>query len=338
MSLEFFRIKQINYEELENKKVSIVLTTFRENPKFEVLLESLTHQTVKPLELVIADWLYEKRKEYIKKLSETYKIPIIHVPRDTKGASRAMNIGMINASGDYILHVDDCQYLPYRWIEKHLLTCIHGFLSLGSRYFSYECDFPIEKYLTGYVEVPEQQDSKLSEYIKSKSGIDKYLFLQFGEHQLLSPQDFRLLGLPNDFFTTDNLITNALSGWSYGGNIGGSTEMFLSVNGFNEEMDKGYGHPDCELGIRLFNKGYKSFINLSNWTVQIQTKNHTNVFDFLPELNNQESKDYNWKLYEKACEEKRTWINPDINLREQRKEILEGRKENEYNGRRMATT
>ncbi len=224
----------------------------------------------------------------------------------------------INSSGDYMVHINDCSYYPYKWVEKHMLVCTKNFLSMGTRYFTYSVDFPIEKHLTGEVEIPEVQDKEISNSIEKDShGIKDYLHINFGEHQLTSPQDFRLLGLPTQFLTQDNLLLEALPGWSYGGNTCVPTEAFLELNGFDEEYDKGFGWADCDFGIRAFNKGYKSFINVSNWCLEIQDKSH----DLSPDA--REKSDHNWKLYERACEQKVTKVNNSFNLREMRKETLE---------------
>jgi len=328
MSLEVFQIKHIDYEKMEKQKVSIVLTTFRKNPKLELMLECLSRQTVKNFEFVLVDWLFEQRQDYIKKLSEKYKIPIVHVGRDTKGASRAMNIGIINSSGDYILHINDCTYITNRWVEKHLLICMNNAMGLGPRYFVFSNDFPIEKYLTGYINIPAELEKDKLDWIYKRTGVDKYLIVQMGEHQIVSPQDLRLIGLPNDFIEGENIILSVLPGHSYGGNMSAPTEMYLEVNGFNEELDNGYGYPDCELGIRLYNNKKKLFLNTSNWFVEVQDKDHEDVFSFIPKMNNEEAFNHNLKLYEKACNENKTWVNLNINLREIRKKILEGKYKN----------
>ena len=82
MSFPFFKIKTIDYETLESKKVSLILITFRQTPKLELLFESLSHQTVKNFELVIGDYLYDSRKDYIKELSEKFGITTIHMDRN----------------------------------------------------------------------------------------------------------------------------------------------------------------------------------------------------------------------------------------------------------------
>lgn len=250
--LNFFKIQQIDYSKLESKLVSIILCTFREKPKFELLYKTLSQQTIKNFEVVIADYLYDKRKDQIKKLSEKYHIPTVHVERDKFGV-HAFNVGIVHSAGDYMIHINDANYFPYRFIEKHMLVCTNNFLSLGARYFAFSIDFPIEKYLTAQIEVPEKQEKKISNKINKRSQIEKYLYLNFGEHQIISPQDFRLLGLPNDLITSENILLEALPGWSYGGSIAGPTELFLELNGFDEEYDKGYGWSDC---ISIFEEIY----------------------------------------------------------------------------------
>ena len=321
-AINCFKINKIDYDKLENKLVSVILCTFREKPKFELLYESLSHQTVKNFELVIADYLYETRRDLVQKLSKKFNIPTVHVPRDKYGV-HAFNVAMEHSSGDYMIHINDANYFQHRFIEKHLLTCINNFLSVGTRYFSYSMDFPIEKHFMGHIVIPEQ-DIETLEFIKNQShGIDRFLHIHFGEHIVASPQDFRLLGLPDVFITQDNFIIEAMPGWSYGGNLAGPTELFLEINGFDECYDKGYGWADCDIGIRATNAGYKLYINPSNWSLEIQDADHDSVYDLLPDYKTQEARDHNWKLYEQACEQKIVRASPHMNLRELRQKFLD---------------
>lgn len=322
ISINCFKINKIDYEKLNSKLVSVILCTFREKPKFELLYESLSHQTIKNFELVIADYLYETRKDFVQKLAEKFNIRTVHLPRNKYGV-HAFNVGMEHSSGEYMIHINDANYFHNRFIEKHLLTCVNNYLSVGTRYFCYSMDFPIEKHLTGYIEIPPQDPTTL-EFLKQQShGIDRFLHIHFGEHIIASPQDFRLMGLPDAFFTEDNLVFEGQPGWSYGGNLAGPTELFLKINGFDEEFDKGYGWSDCNLGIRAFNSGYKLFVNPSNWTLEIQDVEHDSVYELLPNYKTQEARDHNWKLYEEACEKNLVQANPNFNLREIRQKFLD---------------
>ena len=324
LTLPVFKIKKIDYDALENKLCSIVLCTFRETPKFELLFESLSRQTIKNFELVIADYLFDSRKDYVQSLAKKYGIPTTHVPRDKYGV-KAFNVGIANSRGEYMIHINDANYFQNRFIEKHMITMSKGFLSLGTRYFTYNMPFPIEKHLSAWIEVPEVQKEEIkTEINKLSNGIDRYLILHFGEHEVVSPQDFRLLGLPGAILTQDNLMIEANSGWTYGGNIGGPTEIFLAINGFDEEFDKGYGHSDCNLGVRAFNAGYKSLINVSNWSLEIHDEDHQSVFNLLPDYEKKTSADHNWKLYEDACACKTIRANPHMDLRKIREETLNG--------------
>ena len=330
MSLNTFKITEIDYEKLNNKKISVVLATFRKNPKFELLFKCMSRQTIKNFELVIADYLYDSRIGYVKNLAKKYNVDTVHVGRKNLDSAHSYNVGIVNSSGDYILYLNDCTYHPERWIEKHMIICVNNFVSLGTRYFmipKYPIDFSIDEYPTGQVCVPEVQDSETFKAVKDHSKIEGYLNLVFGEHKVVTPWDFRLIGVPKDLITQDNIVITAMPGWSYGGSIGASTEAFLSINGFDERYDKGYGWNDCDFGIRAFNKGYKSFLNISNWFLEIQDKDHEDIYDLQPELSiqNKEAVDRNWKLYEENCNPSKSWVNPDFNLREMRKKILESR-------------
>jgi hypothetical protein len=172
--------------------------------------------------------------------------------------------------------------------------------------------------MSGRIEVPSKQDETISKNIEIRShGIKEYLEIHFDEHIITSPQDFRLLGMPSHLLSEDNIMVEALPGWTYGGNLAAPTKIFLELNGFDEEYDKAYGWIDCDFGVRAYNKGYKSFINTSNWCLEIQDEKH----DESPDIREKASD--NWKLYENVCNTGKTWANSEFNLCEIRKKILE---------------
>jgi glycosyltransferase involved in cell wall biosynthesis len=303
----------MNYEKFKDARVSIVLCTMRQHPKLEMLYQSLSHQTFQNFELIFVDELYDQRKDFVKQLSDKFHVRTTHI----KGAIpniHALNVGTINANGNYIVHINDCGYYPYRWLEKHLLIATNGFFSLGPRYFTYSIDFPIEKYYYAQVEVPPQDNKELSDFIKSKSGISEYLYLNFENHRVVSPQDLRLLGLPPLIIVEDNIIIESMPGWNHGGNSMGTEEMYFSVNGYDEEYDKGYGWADCDFSVRLSNKHYKSYFNMSNWMLEIQDKDHDDAENYVPQHKSKANADHNWKLYEEACARNKVWVNPNLNL------------------------
>ena len=79
----------------------------------EILFQSLSNQSCKNFELVIADYLFAEHEKQIQGLAKRYNIATVHVPRDKYGV-KAFNVGMMNASGDYMIHINDANYFPYK--------------------------------------------------------------------------------------------------------------------------------------------------------------------------------------------------------------------------------
>ena len=122
-------------------KISVVLITKKLDPKIEWALDCLKNQTFKDFEYIIVDGYYNKRKDEVKKLiiDKGVKFPVLHIPdkpsrwRGQRFAlSNARNTALIFATGQYIVHHDDCCKMPPNWLEGHLGWLEKGYLATGS--------------------------------------------------------------------------------------------------------------------------------------------------------------------------------------------------------------
>ena len=93
------------------KKISVIIPVFNGQDTIKRCLDSVTAQTYPNLEIiVINDGSTDNTEQIIKNLKETDKrICLISIPNG--GVSHARNIGLDNASGDYITFVDSDDYI-----------------------------------------------------------------------------------------------------------------------------------------------------------------------------------------------------------------------------------
>ena len=106
----------------ENKLVSIIIPAYNVEKYLETCLESIKIQTYKNLEvIVIDDGSTDNTGMVCKKFEDNdERFRIIHTKNG--GVSKARNLGLSEANGDYIVFVDSDDYINYRCIER--LVCI----------------------------------------------------------------------------------------------------------------------------------------------------------------------------------------------------------------------
>lgn len=94
-------------------KVSVIVPTLgTRETEIKRLLNSVLVQTYKSIEIVV---VAQGNFEFISRLCESYRsrLDIKYVPTNTKGLSRARNLGVNHSSGDILLlSDDDCWYDP----------------------------------------------------------------------------------------------------------------------------------------------------------------------------------------------------------------------------------
>lgn len=96
---------------LETVNISVVIPTYNREKTIEKCLESVTHQTYKPHEIILVD---DGSKDDTIKIAESIKCSNLKIiKQNRKGAQRARNTGIMNASGNYIAFIDsDDEWLP----------------------------------------------------------------------------------------------------------------------------------------------------------------------------------------------------------------------------------
>lgn len=104
-------------------KISIIIPTYKPGEYLKKCISSIASQSCKDYELVIVlNGCNEPYKDQIKTLLNNYnlqhKSQIIQT--DQPGVSNARNIGIDNASGEYITFVDDDDYISSHYLSSML--------------------------------------------------------------------------------------------------------------------------------------------------------------------------------------------------------------------------
>ena len=213
-------------------KISVIITTYNRCDALIKVLQGLSHQTVLPDEVIIADDgstsdVVNKIKSFMKTVS--YRIE--YVWHDDKGfrASKIRNMAIKKATGDYLVMIDgDC--IPDKYfIKDHKDLAQKKFFFQGRRILvgkSRSACFLYNDMNTAM---------KRCKLLISKDISNK--------HHLL-----RISWFPE-------LISGKLEG-IIGCNMGFFIEDLYAVNGFNENF-VGWGREDSELVVRLYNYGLK---------------------------------------------------------------------------------
>ena len=103
-------------------KFSLILATVNRISEVEIFCQSLAKQLYSNFELIIVDQNRGTELDLIvSKYSQLFSV--IYVKTSEKGLSRARNIGLKHASGDWIAFPDDdCMYYPYTLNEVNQLA------------------------------------------------------------------------------------------------------------------------------------------------------------------------------------------------------------------------
>ena len=103
---------------MKNKKISVIVAVYNTEKYVEKCLDSLLNQTYQNLEIIVVeDGSTDNSKEVLKKYANNKKIKIIYNKKNS-GLSYSRNVGLENATGDYIGYIDSDDYVDLDYYEK----------------------------------------------------------------------------------------------------------------------------------------------------------------------------------------------------------------------------
>lgn len=236
-------------------KVSICTITARKGflPEQMRMVASQTHQD---LEWVVTDFSYEENVGQIKALAKELTLDVKYLPnvRDDniyfRDISRNRNNCLANASGDYVIFIDDYAVINSDFVVNHLQFMERGFISAGLMY--------------------RLEDTQAnSDFF---DGLSNCFFSGLAKDLVEGNDD-----MGKDSRDRDGNPYKA-TGITYTGNLGFSRQVFESINGFDPRMAGSL--EDCDFGARASIAGFQSIFNPSAYTVNLNTANFPYVRRF----------------------------------------------------------
>ncbi len=220
-----------------NGLISVVISTYNWPEALYLVLLSFQHQIDKNFEVIIVDdGSTIETKNTIDQFSKVAHFPITHLWQEDKGfrLSRARNMGIQSAKGDYLIFIDgDCIIRP-SFIQNHRALAEKGYYVAGNRVL-------LSQTFSMYI---------LKNHIDiSSKSLFSFLF-------------YRCKGYINRFHSLLLLSTQSSrryakkTNWQKGKgcNMAFWRKDLIQVYGF-EETFEGWGYEDSDIMIRLINHG-----------------------------------------------------------------------------------
>jgi glycosyltransferase involved in cell wall biosynthesis len=241
--------------------ISIIIPMMRPGG-LDTIFESLEAQTFKDFELIMADSLYEYRKDIVKERGKKYSFSYKHIPTITnkfpvQSYCHAMNSAITNTSGEVILFTSDYRYFMPDTLQKHA-----NFHKTHPDNFGYA---PPSKFVfppamkSG---IPSYgRNSDYDKYVSDLSSgvLDEYMWSIFDDDLFSSPQDLSKwpeidrikVGYDPKDIIPPNTEVSPMIIFLQSESV--KIKMVLAANGLNEALDGAHSHQDIEFAHRLRN-------------------------------------------------------------------------------------
>lgn len=236
--------KYIKLYELKQKKpsCSLIITTYNQKERLALVLDSILALEILPTEVLIADdGSAEDTKDLIESYAQGFPCPLVHIWQEDQGfrASRARNLAIKAARGEYIIIIDGDMIIESHFVSDHLRFAQKGVLIQGSRVI-------LDQSFT---------DQMMQTYANEKS---QSIF-----RRAFAKKDFkatRCVFLSKLVFTLSRTRANIFQQTELVKGVRSCNMSFyksdcVAINGFNEAFE-GWGREDSEFVARfLFNGG-----------------------------------------------------------------------------------
>lgn len=114
------------------KKVSLIIPVYNSEKYIEKCLDSVLSQTYKNIEiLVINDGSKDNSIDIIKKYAKKDK-RIVVIDKENEGVSKTRNLGITKASGEYIMFIDNDDFIDKDYVESYIKEADNYDIIVGS--------------------------------------------------------------------------------------------------------------------------------------------------------------------------------------------------------------
>ncbi len=227
-------------------KVSVVVAVYKDARALELIFESLSYQTYKNFEVVVAeDGQDEAMKKCVDVSRGKYDFEIKHATQEDIGVrkSQSQNNGIRTTNGEYLIFIDGDCILYSKFIENHVLLSGRKKIVAGRRVnlgpkFS-------EKLRKGVIVPSELEKSFLSLFfqIKKDAGFEKHT--EEGIQMKFNGLIHKMLRMRKKKVTI------------LGCNMSMYKEAMLEINGFDEDLGNSAYASDGDLEWRFGEMGYE---------------------------------------------------------------------------------
>lgn len=221
-------------------KISVVVTVYNRFDYIENIMKCLMNQSISPYEVIFTDdGSKEDLKDILKKYKDKVNFKMKHIYQKDDGfrKAKACNNAFIEASGDYIISLDQDAIFPNDLLEHFLKISKQGYFSILRVIWSTHDEMlGIQK----KIDINEKYEFYLKDlsnghFKKLKKWLfkDKYNNLRYSLK--MRDRGAGLMGIGFGVFKED----------------------ILKINGYDEEFE-GWGGEDADLGFRLYYSGLRS--------------------------------------------------------------------------------
>jgi glycosyltransferase involved in cell wall biosynthesis len=256
-------------------KIALLISTYNWPEALELVLKSAEEQTVLPDEVLIAD---DGSKEETKRLIESFQknsnLNIKHVWHEDNGFRRSaiLNKTIAKSTSDYIIQTDGDCIIHKTFIEDHKHMADKSIYLFGSR-------------------VNIKEDA-VTDIFKNKI----FTFPFFASEIKNRTRNLRIPIIRNSYKEKEEFSKK-----TRGCNISYWRDDFISVNGYNENME-GWGREDSELILRLLNKGIKGK----------RLRYGGIIYHIHHPVSSKDNLERNNEIQEKTIQEKKKWCSNGI--------------------------
>ncbi len=213
---------------------TLIIATYNWKEALELVLLSLTKQSVIPYEVIIADdGSKSDTKDLIDSYQSKFEFPLIHIWHEDTGFRLAeiRNKAIKKAKGNYIIQIDGDIILHKDFIKDHIKNAKKGFFISGSRVL-------------------------LGEKISKRIIKTKRISINYFSDDLTNKHYTLRLPLLAKFLSSPTNDIQKVIRSIRGCNMSFWKSDLLRINGYNEAI-KGWGREDSEISARLINAGLK---------------------------------------------------------------------------------
>lgn len=202
-------------------KISVGMFTTKEDyciigyPKvhmFEYLIDSLRKQTYRDFELIIADALYEQRKDYFKDHKEKFEIkhvpmkPNIWLERGYWAISASRNTCILHATGDAVAFLGDAVAILPNYLET-ANELLNEYDSLNGSYAAYNGDDFISWIINPNTPTYDLQSSVCKmEWLEKANGYNEFYDGSKGWEDSDMPHRLKLMGAKMGFLPVPQIV------------------------------------------------------------------------------------------------------------------------------------